>query len=84
MVALALKTTKNSIFAIIGAVKGGVLTALDEHMRGVRMGLKCHWNCGVLLDQLVLWLQRCKQCIAASLRHCLALAGSKCLISLTF
>lgn len=73
------------MFAIVGAVKGGVLMALDECMGGMRMASK--WRCkgGVLSDQLVLWLQWCRQPIAASLRHRLAPEGSKChLVSLMF
>lgn len=75
----------NSIFALTGAAKGGILMALDERMGGRRMGLKCHCKGVVPLDQRALWLQRCRQSIAASSRHRLAPEGSKCLLgSLTF
>lgn len=57
MVALAVKTTETGILAIIDAAKGDVLTALDEHIGGMRMGFKCHCKGDVLSDQLVLWLQ---------------------------
>lgn len=38
------------MLAIVGAAKGGILTALDECMGGMRMGSK--WRCkgGVLSD----------------------------------
>lgn len=73
------------MLAIVGAAKGGIRMALDECMGGMRMGSK--WCCkgGVLSDQLALWLQRCRQPRAASLRHRLAPEGSKChLVSLMF
>lgn len=86
---LALKITKTSIFSIIGAVKGGILTVSPASMGAVRMGSKCHCSsifvpsAGSLT--LAIWLQGCCQRVAASLTCCLAPEGSKWhLVSLMF